>query len=436
MVDSNEGDLVALCKWSLNVRPARSRFALSILTAALLLLLVACSGPGSDDEPTATAVIEPTSAPSVTALETPTVEPTEALDPEPTATIEPTATATAEPEPTETPVPPTPTQSASAPSAGGAEFRIEGKAVTQILRGTDDGSILYALTSAGISKSIDGGRSWFASGSVPEGKITVALNNPDVLYAGERGSCGRGSSDTPLTRSTDGGRQWETFAAGEGIEPYLVEAGQQSTVVGSDCGLQVSTDGGQSWKRVEDLNGLDLFDAASNGNTLHDEIVAIGVSEGGTGQLFLIDMSNPDSPAVVDALAEFYAAGAVDWVNERIALVTSVGVGVTNDKGETWVWSRAGLEDATYSNDPLTEGISEDESGQNFNFTLATIDPSNPDRIWVGGAQGAFLSTDAGATWRRVGDVTETQSIVVSQNAERVYVSASGGTRVWTLEGQ
>jgi photosystem II stability/assembly factor-like uncharacterized protein len=305
-----------------------------------------------------------------------------------------------------------------------------------MIRGNDEGSILYALTSAGISKSIDGGRSWFASGSLPEGRITVALNNPDVLYAGERGSCGRGPSETPLTRSTDGGRNWEPFNAGEGIQPYLIEAGQQSTVVGADCGLQVSTDGGQSWERVEDLNGLDFFAAASSGDTLHDEIVAIGVSEGGTGQLFLVNMADPANPEVAGAITEFYAAGAVDWHGDRVILATSAGAGVTDDTGVNWQWSRTGLEEATYSENPLTEGISEDESGQNFNFTIATIDPSNPDRIWIGGAQGAFLSTNAGATWRRAGDVTETESIVISQDAERVFVTTSGGTRVWTLEGE
>lgn len=369
-------------------------------------------------------------------------EPTATLEPDPTATAtatpEPTATATAtpEPEPTETPVPPTPTPEIPLPPAGGAQFTIEGKAVTQVIRGNDEGSILYALTNAGISKSIDSGRTWFASGSLPEGEIIVALNNPDVLYAGERGSCGRGPSDTPLTRSTEGGHDWETFAAGEGIEPYLAGAGQTSTVVGADCGLQVSTNGGQSWERIEDLNGLDFFAAASSGNTLDAEIVAIGVSEGGTGQLFLINMSNPASPEVVSAIAEFYAAGAVDWHGDRIVLVTSTGVLVTDDKGANWQSSRTGLEDATYADDPLTEGISEDESGQNFNFTLAAIDPANSDRIWVGGAQGTFLSTDAGATWRLAGNVTEPESIIISQSAERVFVSANGETRVWTLEGE
>lgn len=425
-----------------NPRSTRTRLVVCLLAAAIMLLLVACSGPGGGDDPTATTVVEPaaesTAVPPETA--TPEPEPTATLEPEPTATAtpEPTATATPtpEPEPTATPVPPSPTPEIPVPAAGGAAFQIEGKAVSQVIRGNDEGSILYAITNAGISKSIDSGRTWFASGDLPEGQVIVALNNADVLYAGERGSCGRGTSDTPLMRSTDGGRAWETFTGGEGIQPYLAEAAEQSTVVGAACGLQVSIDGGQSWQSIEELNGYDFFAAASNGNTLASEIVAIGVSEGGSGQLFRINMNDPSAPVVSGSIADFYAAGAVDWLNDRIVLATSAGVGVSDDAGETWQWSRAGLEDATYSVDPLTEGIPEDEAGEIFNMTSAQIDRANPDRIWIGGTQGAYLSTDAGATWRRVGDVTESAGIAISTDSERVYVSANGGTRVWTLEGE
>lgn len=424
-----------------------TRFALLSLFAILMIALAACTGPGDDDsvEPTPTvdqAAVDPTPEPTETPQPEP--EPTETPEPEPTETPEPepTATFTPEPEPTETPVPPTPeptvtpTPQPAVPQAGGAELRIEGKAIIQVIAGNDEGSILYALTSAGISKSVDAGRTWFASGDLPEGTIIVALNDPDVLYAGERGSCGMGPSDVPLERSTDGGRDWQTFAAGEGIEPYLVEAGQQSIVIGSACGLLYSTDGGQSWDTVDDSEGLDFFAAASSGATLDDEIIAVGVTEGGTGRLFLIDMSEPGNPLIVDAIAQFWGMAAIDWHGDRIVISNATRTGVSDDRGANWRWSRDGLEGATFSVDPLLEGIPEDEAGENFNFTTARIDPNDPERIWIGGAQGAFLSTDGGQTWRRVGDVVEIDSIVISDSAERVFVSAAGGTRVWTLDGQ
>lgn len=414
-------------------------FTLIGLSLILALVLVACSGPGGDDDPTATS---PPAAeePTATATETPPEPtPTNTPEPDPTATptLEPTATVTPEPEPTATPEPPTatPTPEPAIPQSGGAEFRIQGKTVSQVLAGDSEGTILYALTSAGISKSQDGGRTWFASGDLPEGQMIVAINNPDVLYAGERGSCGRGPSETPLTRSTDGGRTWETFAAGEGIEPYIVEAAESSTVVGADCGLRYSVDGGQSWDNVPDTEGMDFFAATTNADTLAGTILAVGVTEGGTGRLFAIDMSDPANPVLEEALAQFWATAAIDWAGDRIVIATAARVGVSDDNGANWQWSRTGLEDATYSVDPLLDGIPEDESDQNFIFTVAQIDPVDPNRIWIGGAQGAFLSTDAGQTWRRVGDRVATEAITIIPSAERVFVSAAGGTRVWTLDG-
>jgi photosystem II stability/assembly factor-like uncharacterized protein len=416
------------------------------LAAIVLLVLAACSSPGDDDtEPTATteAAAEPTAEPTATSTPEPepTPEPTETpVPPAPTATPEPepTATSTPEPEPTETPVPPTatPTPPPPVPQTGGAEFRIEGKPVPQLIRGDADGNVLYALTEAGISKTEDAGRNWFASGDLQDGETIVALNNADVLYAGERGSCGMGPVETPLVRSTNGGRDWQTFAAGEGIEPYLVEAGQQSTVVGADCGLHFSSDGGQSWMLIPGSEGLDFFTAVAPGSTLDNEILAVGTTEGGTGRLFLVDVSDPDAPEVGEAIAQFWGMAAIDWNGDRIVISTATRTGVSDDRGANWTWSRDGLEDATFSVDPLLEGIPEDEAGENNNFTVAKIDPTNPDRIWIGGMNGAFLSEDAGATWRRVGDEVAIVSIVISTEAERVFVSAAGGTRVWTMNGQ
>ena len=410
------------------------------LAVVFMLLLTACSGPGGSDDPTPTATVAPASEPTPEpeATQTPEPEPTATPEPEPTATATATPEPTATSEPTATPEPPvaTPTPQPPVSQTGGAELRIEGKSVFAMLAGDDAGNVLYALTDAGISRSDTAGREWFASGDLPEGMLIVALNNEDVLYAGERGSCGKGPSDTPLSRSTNGGRDWETFPAGQGIEPYVVEAGEQSVVIGADCGLQVSTSGGQEWERVPGSEGLDFFTAATSGDTLDGTVIAVGVTEGGTGRLFKIDMSDPQALEIGDAIAQFWGTAAIDWTGDRIVVATATRVGVSDDLGANWTWSRNGLEDATYSVDPLLEGIPEDEAGMNFNFNVARIDPTNPDRIWIGGVQGAFFSEDAGSTWRRVGDVVEIDSIVISEAAERVFVSAAGGTRVWTLDGQ
>jgi hypothetical protein len=420
-------------------RPGLSHLGRSASTLAMIgaLLLTACSGADNDD-PTATA---PPPSPTATIEPSPTA--TATLEPTATATLEPTATATATAtatlEPTATPTTePTATATVGATAVplptGGAELRILGKAIQGIVSGNSDGSVLYATTAVGISRSRDGGRTWTASGDIQQGVMVAALNNPEVLYAGDYGVCSQGATGGMMTRSVDGGFTWEEFVNGRGIRPLLVEAGQQSMVIGSDCSLQISSNGGQNFSAFTDYGNADIYAAASSKPAALDgQMVILGIAEGGTGHLYLYDLSG-QKPSFEGDLAEFFGLGAVAWSGERIVLATSTGVGVSDDNGATWSWSRAGLEDATYSVNPLEEPVPDDEAGKSLGFTVVAIHPDNPDRIWIGGQLGAFSSTDGGQTWQQLGDNSPIDTLVVSTATNSVFVSSDGGTRVWAIE--
>jgi len=264
--------------------------------------------------------------------------------------------------------------------------------------------------------------------------MVAALNDPEVLYAGDYGVCAAGTAGVMMTRSVDGGFTWEEFVNGRGIRPLLVEAGEQSTVVGSDCTLQISTNGGQNFSAFTETGNADIYAAASSDpETLNGQMVVLGVSEGGTGRLFLYDLSD-QQPTFEGELAEFFGLGAVAWSDGRIALATPAGIGVSDDDGETWTWSRDGLEDATYSVNPLDEQVPDDEAALSLGFTVAAIHPDDPDRIWVGGQMGAYASDDGGQTWQQLGDNSPIDSLIISTNANRLYVSSDGGTRAWEIE--
>lgn len=409
------------------------------------VLLSACSGPDEDAEPTVTAqaaaptlpvnanvtVTETVPEPTATATvePSPTPEPTSTATAEPTATVAATGTATEEPSPTAEP-----TQQ-SLPN-GGAEVRVLGKTISEIVQGDDTGEVLYAITPVGISRSRNGGETWTASGDNQEGELIVALNNPDVLYAGDEGDCARAVSETSLVRSTDGGQTWETFQRGEGVRPLLVEAGMSSTVVGSSCRLVISENGGQDFTPVGLTTSFDDYAAASaDPDGLSERVAVLSISEGGTSRVWWLDLSGPEPRANGDIL-DFYAFGAVARRWDRMVLATSTGVGVSDDDGATWTWSRDGLEDVTYSVNPLEEPIPDDEAGQPFGFSTVVLHPDDPNQIWIGGALGAFHSTDGGQTWTQLGDASEIDSIVVSTATDRVFVSSDGGTRAWTIGGE
>jgi hypothetical protein len=419
-------------------RRALRQSALSLIVVASLGI-AACSGPGDDgDDPTPTvqptvtaASASPTATePPATATATATIPATATLEPTPTPTTEPPATATTAPEePTAEP-----TAAPELPT-GGAEARIVGKPIQTTFAGDATGSTLYAATSGGLSRSEDGGLTWFASGDVQEGAMIASLDDPHVLYAGENGNCAQGASDVFPTVSEDGGVSWFQLEAGSGIRPLLAEW-NANTIVGTDCRLQVSYDGGASWDSLAGITNSDVYAATTvTPGTLTDGLIVLSIGEGGTSTAWLVDVSGI-APSVEAELTTFYGVGAVASLSGRIVIATSTGAGISEDGGASWEWTRDGLEGVTYSVDPLEEEIPEDEQGIDYGFTHANFDPANPDRVWIGGAMGAWWSTNGGRSWAQLGDNSAIDALTISTASNRVIVSSDGGTRVWTLDGE
>ena len=402
----------------------------------LAVVLAACSSPLGDDdpEPTATTVAEqasptPTVAtPASTAGEETEVENTPSA-PEPTATstVAPTpsarASTTAASTPTEEPLP-----------TDGAEMAIDGQPITAVTQGDETGRTLYATAGETLWRSSDGGREWTEAGDGDFGPMIVAVNEPNVLYSGDRGGCGRGFSFFEFRRSSNAGRDWETVPENVDIQPMLAyEARDALYLFGSNCGLSLSTDGGSTWAPIVDLNGEEVFAVATERSDPLAQIIVVAATEGGTGRLFLIDTEDPVRPLFVGALIQYWGDAAIDWSDGRIVVAHSHMVGVSDDGGASWSWSRDGLEDATISVDPLFEAIPDDETDPFRRFDFVRIDPTDRDRIWLGGSRGAYLSTDGGQTWDRVGDEVAITGLALSSVTDRAFIASDSGVRLWEL---
>ncbi len=305
-----------------------------------------------------------------------------------------------------------------------------------IVAGDDSSRTMFARAGGKLWRTNDGGRAWSEAGDGDVGPVVVALNEQNVLYSGDRGGCGRGFSFHDFRRSTDAGRTWETITNNVDIEPFLAyEVPNAAYVYGSNCGLIVSTDGGMTWDLNPDLIGEEIFAIATDRSIPMAQVIVVAATEGGTGRLFLLDTTDPARPLFVGALTQYWGDAAIDWADGRIVIAHAHLVGVSDDGGETWSWSRNGLEDATFSVDPLFEPIPEEEMNPFRRFEVVRIDPADRDRIWIGGTHGAFLSLDAGETWTRVGDDVEVTGIAISTITDRVLVSSASGTRLWDRDG-
>lgn len=407
-----------------------------------LLLLVggAACGLGDDDEPatatTAALAETPTTPVTETAQATP---PTMTVAASPTVGQTPAASPTATAESTATPTTPAATATATPnplPS-GGAELLIEGEPVSRIVAVGVDGTTLYAVSGGGLARSDDGGVSWNVVGEAPPGTLLVSENDPELLYSGDRASCGRGFSEIPYSQSTDGGVTWAIVEANQGTAPlHAYSANGQAVLFGTDCGLKISVDSGATWTTVADLAGEDVFAMAAEPDAAPLRVLVVGVTEGGTGRLFLLETESITAPALIGAVTQFWANGVVDWSQDRIVLATAHQLGISDDGGETWNWTRTGLEDVSYSVDPLTQAIPNEELAAGFGFTAVKIDPTDRNRIWLGSNDGGFRSFDGGVSWESLGDSEPVESIVASTLSGRVFVSSGGTTRLWTFDGQ
>lgn len=416
------------------------------LLSVASLILVACSGSGDDNdagsEGTSSEAQAPTEAltpippePTSTAPEpTATNEPT---TPEPESpTLPPTAEATATEAATATESPPSATPTEIPLPQGGAELLVSGSPVLSMFSGSVNGLVLYAITEDSLNQSLDGGNSWTEVGAFPGGEPIVSSTSSEILYTGDRSSCGRGVSFYAFNRSFDGGQTWETIEASMDRQPmYAFEDAEGDFVYGTACGLSISADGGTSWTQYPDLAGEEVFSISADQIAPDNLIYVVGVTEGGTGRLFVLDITDRTTPDLNGAITQFFGDAGVGISNGRIVVATSSRTGVSDDGGDTWTWSRDGLENATFSVDPLSQEIPEDEQSIFFRFNIVEIDPANNNAIWIAGNNGAFRSIDGGLTWVQLGDASSVDSLVVSNATDRVFISSEGGTRVWTLAG-
>lgn len=80
------------------------------------------------------------------------------------------------------------------------------------------------------------------------------------------------------------------------------------------------------------------------------------------------------------------------------------------------------------SEDPVAESASGGLTGGDFHSIA--VDPSNPERIFVGGHQAVSESTDAGATWSEIPALRDADAMGWAFTNDNVYVSGHPGLTV------
>jgi photosystem II stability/assembly factor-like uncharacterized protein len=261
--------------------------------------------------------------------------------------------------------------------------------VKRLARAPSDPQRAYALGfDVEFYASADGGRSWWPPPPLPRrcpgGALAVHPTDPEVVYLG---------CEDELLVSRDGGGSWSVVATQVpmfldnslpnhpfAIDPQRPEALYAGT---SAAGVLKSRDGGATWFQAS--TGIDRAPVGQLVFHPSDPLTFYAVTaealerttDGGRSWEQRTAWSAGTNPGVWDCCSTKHLA--IGPTNPALLYLAAGGFFRSTDGGASW--SR------------LREGDS----------WLAAVDPSEPRRLYLGGADGLFVSPDRGRTWRQIG---------------------------------
>jgi photosystem II stability/assembly factor-like uncharacterized protein len=273
-----------------------------------------------------------------------------------------------------------------------------------------DLNTLFAGTSSGVYKSVDGGQSWqprnLGLGTRSVSTLIISGRNKDILLAGTLGG--------GLYRSDNGGDSWQSWRRGlESPASYVTELvasddGRTIYFGASGDGVYRSANWGEDWQLAS--SGLDRqadISALTLGGS-NDQMLWLGTSD---GELFQsIDGGNSWSKKGLDVGAlSFTALTLGDTQGQVIFAGTDKGVYRSSDGGENWQALHAG--------------------GLGSPIERVHILVNQDGRIWIGGEGGICVSENEGATWQRKNRGLPEEALVVTVLTlvgDRLYAGTSG----------
>ena len=318
---------------------------------------------------------------------------------------------------------------AAQPANAVAPLEINGEPATDLAIEPVSGEARYAAAGTELFAA-DGSGGWTAAGFSPNlEKMIVDTRNPDVLWAGTSRECYRGGGiSLSLMQSTDGGATWTETGPG-GLVP-LASWIDTGVVIAHDCsGLQVSFDSGASWMMPEGLpmgSQVTAFTVASSPESAAGLTLLVGVtSEGGTSNLYRVDLSDRDNVRVDGPLQTYYGFGSLE-VEDTGAILLGAPQGVlrSDDGGESWTVLRSGLESTTLEQDPIESFPTDVEPGS---FGLTSMLVAN-GQTYVSGIDGVYQRSESDESWTKVVDLdSEVEALAVEPGTGALLIEQDEG---------
>ena len=266
-------------------------------------------------------------------------------------------------------------------------------------------AVVYAGTSHGLFKTVDGGISWKPGAGLPNDLVTAVAVDPantSRVYA---------CMSEGLYQSTDAGGTWKSILADPVLsvavattKPGLVYAGRGSAPI-----LR-STDGGASWQEtggvvtanalaIDPTNALTVYAATSRSGFY------LSTDGGATWAFSNTGLGSGAAPLTV------YSIAIDPRIPQRLYAATASGLFRSSDGGTGWT--------------PAGSGI-----GSRTVLSLA-INPHDANFVYAGTAgAGVFRSADGGDTWISTGPASlDVNAIAVDSAGQFVHAGLYQGTQ-------
>ncbi len=263
-------------------------------------------------------------------------------------------------------------------------------------------NIIFAGGLSGLYKTVDGGVSWTLASEQTLNQYVDALalhpTNANLLFAWFRPNFGVFSS--ALMRSTDGGRTWnEVLRVNSGTVGVQFDPLNPNRMFAHSDSVYRSSDGGLSWRAVGTFRNVQALAVYQPNPEIVYAFAGFNLYKSdNAGQTWTLRNSRLPSSA---------STAAVFTVDSNILFLGSASFGSTGgfyrsiDSGASWL--------------RLTTGF-----GRSSSVGVIAVDPTNPNVIYAGGyANGVYLSTDTGDSWRLISNAVPdhyVQALVISPN--------------------
>ena len=317
------------------------------------------------------------------------------------------------------------------------------------------GTFYIGMPQGGVFKTTGAGQTWYpVADSIKDvssfGSVQVAPSDPNTVYAGTGEAIG--SEGNGVYKSTDAGKTWQHLGLEESqmIPALLVDPKDPNLVLlaaeGNERmrtkqrGVMRSTDGGKTWTTplfIDEETGVQHIAWAYDNPS-----VVFGLSvkhfngkpskASGTPMLYKSSDEGQTwtklTPKGLPLLTgRMCLAVAQNTKSQRVFLIGTFGLYRSDDGGANWTQMAVGDDRIANGQGNYTSGVYVDSQNPDIVYTLATcvyrsldggktftglkgapggddpqqlwIDPTDGNRMLLGGDQGATVTHDGGKTW-------------------------------------